>query len=148
MFDGTGNFKISGAAGYLNVGYRFTNKIVGGIGGSYGYQKFNNAQIATGVFASYSQRDVGSRVFGQYFVRPNWYLWGEIEYTKSTFSVGRNSASVDFTSPFIGVGTLYNTSDKNPYLGFNGLLLFNPSYENPNSPYYQSFLITRIGFSF
>jgi hypothetical protein len=152
-----GNFGIGFANGwYINlsptVGYRLTDNLVAGVGGTYIFTQINN----TGTNIRYFQHVYGGNVFGRYapFAQTNIQLlsnlYAHAEYQHLFVVSGARNANGSISEsrsvPGLLLGGGYTTGfGRGP--AFNVDVLYNVLWRNDNSPY-PSPLIVRAGFSY
>jgi hypothetical protein len=139
-----GNFSISfGNITLIDlspaIGYAVSERFVPGVGLTYMYfrRRFNNNfDFETNIY--------GGRVFSQYLLTENFFLWGELEslsvsfYNPATDQTAREWVS----SPLVGGGYRSPTGGRG---AFNITVLYNLAYDSLRSPY-ASPLVVRIGF--
>lgn len=140
-----GNIGLSfGEATYVDisplVGYNFTSRIVGGIGGTYIYFKPNQLPATT---------NIGGRLFTRYRVYDNAFLHGEFESISfeyyTTDAMGRTITKHNWvSSPIVGGGYYVPIS---PRANFMVMGLFILNYDKNRSPYSSPFIF-RAGFMF
>ena len=115
------------------LGYRFTNKIHGGIGISYTY--FNNVSM------KFSTNIYGGNIFGRFFILEN--LFAHLEYEK-LYLRWSDGYKYNLTNIYIGGG--YNQR-----LGgnaFAGILVLYNLNQSPYSPYSNPIIRGGIGIGF
>lgn len=114
------------------VGYRFTDRLVGGVGVTYQYYKYQDQyyDFVTDVY--------GGRVFGRYFITDYFFGHGEYEYLNlEAFDFQRRR--VDVGSLLGGVGYFQRFGE---FSGITAMLLYNFT-ESTYTPYTNP--IFRIG---
>lgn len=142
---------INGGTGSFNVGYRVSEMFSGGIMTSLGYQSYNNVTVNNLGGGNASLLNTGIGLFAQFNINENYFLWGEYAnlYTKFTFKDNLNQQTTtqrsQYAQPLLGGGAKYEFGSGNH--GIATMLLFNPKYGDPFSPY-PSALVTRILYYF
>lgn len=124
------------------VGYRFTERFVAGIGGTYRYisLKYYNERISTSIY--------GGAVFTRFFITENLFAHAECEFLNletKYFAIANPEQYDDrFWIPGLLVGGGYRVPiGESSYLAT--IVLFNLN-DTPNSPYQNP--IIRVGFMF
>lgn len=137
------------------IGYKVTDKFTTGVGINYHYLRLRDALIFdpfTNTFfqvQDFSQSYYGGRLFGQYFIVPQVFLWGELEALSGRFLETddlNNNIEVRkwIYSPLVGAGFFQSFGGRG---GINAMILYNLNY-NSNLSFYNSPWVTRIGFVF
>jgi hypothetical protein len=145
------SFTINGGTGSFNVGYRVAEQFNVGITTSFGYQTYNNVTFNNSGAGNASLRNTGIGLFAQFNINENYFLWGEYAnlYAKFTFKDNLNQQTTtqrsQYAQPLFGGGAKYEFGSGNH--GIATMLLFNPKYGDPFSPY-PSALVTRILYYF
>jgi hypothetical protein len=119
------------------VGYKFTDKLNAGIGATYIYKKEEFPDYNYTLKSSF----YGGRVYSQYYIIPEAFLWAETEALKVELLDQLNQKNVIEWqyAPQIGGGLQYG--------GLYLLVLYNLAYQD-NRSWYGLPLVTRVGFSF
>jgi hypothetical protein len=114
------------------IGYKFTDKISGGIGGTYQYYHYKDK------YYDFETNVYGGRVFGRYHFTENLFAHTEYEYLNlEAFDFNRRR--VDVGSLMAGGGYLQQISDR---AGIMAMILFNFT-ESVYTPYSNP--IIRVG---
>jgi hypothetical protein len=116
------------------IGYRFTDKLIIGIGPMYNFISYSNGM------QSNSNSIYGARVYAKYFILENLYAIGDYQYINAYWTGTQNRTWQEI--PMLGVGYRRNISG-NVYFDFSALWILNPDVLN----YYSNPLI-RGGISF
>jgi hypothetical protein len=122
------------------LGYRLTQRLIGGIGVTYRYTKYK------GITPAMKLNDYGVSPFVRFTVYKNIFLQSEYEYLNYEFPLAnRETVRYDFKSFLAGAGFIQPLSDK---VGFYVMGLYNFSYKDPvlgEPSAYNSPLVFRAG---
>jgi hypothetical protein len=142
-----GTITFNGFDASLNLGYRFHERFVAGIATSYGYESYNNVLLSNGGTFTGNFRTLGLGGFVQVNVTDNYFLWAE--HSNLSFKLqSKNPVYTEkswYQQPLFGGGAKYEFGSGNQ--GIATMLLFNPKYGDPLTPY-RSPLVTRILYYF
>jgi len=122
------------------VGYRFSEKFIGGIGGTYFYYQYkgNGFNIQSSLY--------GGRVFAQYLIIPQAFLYTEQEMMTTQYydQVDQTVKQRLLFNPLVGAGYRQSIGDRS---GINLMVLYNLNFQ-PNYSIYSSPWVVRVGFLF
>jgi hypothetical protein len=122
------------------VGYRFSEKFIGGIGGTYFFYQYkgNGFNIQSSLY--------GGRVFAQYLVIPQAFLYTEQEMMTTQYydQVDQTIKQKLLFNPLVGAGYRQSIGDRS---GVNLMVLYNLNFQ-PNYSIYSSPWVVRVGFLF
>lgn len=121
------------------VGYRFTNRLSGGVGVIYqyiSYELFNGSRESTNVY--------GGNLFARYMVYENIFLQGEYEAVNWEFFNEDNRLVREWVpGAFLGGGFFQPIGARS---GFSATALYNVLHDDIRSPYGSPWVF-RVGFA-
>ena len=121
------------------VGYRFTNRLSGGVGVIYqyiSYELFNGRRESTNVY--------GGNLFARYMVYENIFLQGEYEAVNwEFFNVDNQLVREWVPGAFLGGGFFQPIGGR---AGFSATVLYNVIFDEFRSPYGSPWVV-RVGVS-